>query len=66
MSSFEEAIFRVYDRSMESMHDNSDSEEGSSQGKICKWFQIVSFCLAGFMALVLLTLHVSFVGQSGT
>ena len=68
MASFEEAIFRVYDRSMESMHEEDDDAAGQgsgSQGKVCRWFQYTAFGLASFMGLCVLILHFSFVGQSG-
>jgi len=64
MSAFEEAIFRVYDRSMMGLVDDNE-EHGSLNSKVCRWLEHLTLGLAMFYFLALFTLHMDLVGNPG-
>jgi hypothetical protein len=65
MARFEEAIFRVYDGSLEGIREADEHSDASSSAKACRYFQHAFLGLSVFLMLTLVTLHTSIVGQSG-
>ncbi len=69
MSAFEEALFRVYDRSMMNLIDdnNADDEDGCCHlsSKYCGYLEKIMLILVGFYLVATLTLHTDFVGSPG-
>jgi hypothetical protein len=64
MSAFEDAIFRVYDRSMMSLMDNDD-EDFHLSSKVCGYMEKMLAILAVFYMTALIALHTDIVGSTG-
>jgi hypothetical protein len=64
MAAFEEAIFRVYDRSMEGVN-VEDLDDGSISRSTCKTVEAVLLALAATFGLITITLHCAIVGDPG-
>lgn len=62
MSAFEEAIYRVYERCIENLRDDEDATMNS---RTCKLLEYLSLGCGTLFLAILVTLHFSFVGQSG-
>jgi hypothetical protein len=58
---FEKAIYRVYERCLEGLRDT----ETDHSSKYCKFFEFLTLLIGLGLLLILLILHVNFVGSSG-
>jgi hypothetical protein len=63
MSAYEEAIYRVYERCIENLRDDGDDVTVNS--RTCKLLESLSLGCGALFLAILVTLHYSFVGQSG-
>jgi hypothetical protein len=63
MAEFERAIYRVYERCLEGLQD--DDNEAGVNVKSCKAFEVIALTGGTFFFLVLVFLHISFVGRPG-
>jgi hypothetical protein len=61
---FERAIFRVYERCMDSMREDVD-DRGNVNMKSCQFLEFVAVAITAFLFLALCTLHANFVGSAG-
>ncbi len=59
---FERAIYRVYERCLEGLHEEDEDENATINTKSCKLFEYLTFGAATFFLVSLMILHVSFVG----
>ena len=64
MSAYEEAIYRVYERCIENLRDDGDDVTVNSR-TTCKLLESLSLGCGALFLAILVTLHYSFVGQSG-
>eukprot|EP01038_Epipyxis_sp_PR26KG_P009964 gene9964-13401_t len=63
---FERAIYRVYERCLEGLQDDSnDNNNPNINSKSCRILEFSTFILASFFLLTLIILHVNFVANPG-
>eukprot|EP01035_Chromulina_nebulosa_P032932 gene32932-44053_t len=62
---FERAIFRVYERCMESLHDDGEDGMESINIKTCRIIEMIALLAGVFLLFCLFYLHVIFVGSAG-
>ncbi len=60
---FERAIFRVYERCLDGLRDDTENNENDSKG--CRFLELLTFGLGAFFLLTLVILHKQFVGSAG-
>ena len=60
---FERAIYRVYERCLDGLRD--EDENGSANAKSCNFLELLSLCFGVFLLVVLIFLHLAFVGSPG-
>lgn len=66
MAAYEEAIFRVYDRSLEGVRqDNEEIDDGSISRKTCQTMEMVLLGGAAVISLFTFILHCTVVGRAG-
>ena len=59
---FERAIYRVYERCLEGLHEEDADENAAINNKSCKLFEYLCLGAATFFLVALIILHFSFVG----
>ena len=62
---FERAIFRVYERCMESLHDDGEDGMENISIKTCRIIEMIALLAGVFLLFCLFYLHVIFVGSAG-
>lgn len=62
---FERAIYRVYERCLESLREDNDEGSENVNMKTCRIIEILSLMVGLFLLLCLVYLHVAFVGKGG-
>lgn len=63
---FERAIYRVYERSLDGLHEDDQAEvQGLFNSKSCKTIESFFILTGLFLLMVLIYLHIIFVGKSG-
>ena len=63
---FERAIYRVYERSLDGLHEDDQAEVQSLfNSKSCKTIESFFILTGLFLLMVLIYLHITFIGKSG-
>jgi hypothetical protein len=65
---FERAIYRVYERSLDGLHEDANEDETQSvffNAKSCKMIESCFLMTGLFLLMTLIYLHITFVGKSG-